>query len=496
MKKFLLIALLAALSSAAHAQLFIDTSYTANQMITNFFNGAGVTVSNVTYTGANGSLSFFEGSQSNLNMNAGLLITSGRAEKAIGPNNIENAGVSMGLDGTSWLDVLIPGYKTFDASVITMDVVPTTDTLCFRYVFGSEEYKEYVNSQYNDVFAFFIEGPGFAEGDSIWVAPDTAVIYNPSDSSCYVCVDTLIVNEYWICDSLQIPGSDTCIWFYDTLTQYCYWLAGPDCSPFDTIYYPGYWYYSPGGTNIAQIPNTNLPVTINTLNQNQFSQYFYDNDQGLTIQYDGFTTPLWAKAVVTPGETYKIRIAVADAGDQIYDSGVFIGIESLGGDSLLEVEPAFVVSNSTTNTNVKFTNHTLWATSWFWDFGDGATSNERFPEHTYAQPGLYTVKLTAKNWCSSETITQEVAAGITATGDVLAKPFRLLPNPTVDGRVRLDLAAGENADVQLATLDGRLLFSGNLQDNAVIDLNAYGKGLYLLQVVDGGKVYTERVVNR
>ncbi len=76
--------------------------------------------------------------------------------------------------------------------------------------------------------------------------------------------------------------------------------------------------------NIALIPGTNTPVSINNVNQTQNTQYYYNNDNGEHIQYDGMTHTLTAVADVTPCETYHIRLSIADAADPIFDSGVFL----------------------------------------------------------------------------------------------------------------------------------------------------------------------------
>ena len=44
--------------------------------------------------------------------------------------------------------------------------------------------------------------------------------------------------------------------------------------------------------------------------------------------------------------------------------------------------------------------------SWAWEFGDGGTSSEQNPTHTYQVPGIYTVKLTTGASCGSDTLTQ------------------------------------------------------------------------------------------
>ncbi len=493
MKTLLPILFLFAMTTQIQAQLFVDTTYTVNQMIHGFFDNAGVTISNISYTGTPASLAFFEGSQSNIGLNAGLLMTTGQAIDAVGPNDSESTTTVMGVPGTTWLDALIPGYMTYDASVITMDVVPAADTLAFRYIFASEEYQEFVNTSFNDLFAFLIEGPGLPQGDSIWVAADTAIVWN--NQNCTICVDTFFIQTDTFCyfDSLQM--TDTCFIYSNPVTTWCY--TDSSCvGSYDTIIYPGYSYYSPGGLNIAIVPNTNLPVAINNLNQFVNTQYFVDNAGGSTVQYDAFTTSLWAKIPVQAGQTYQIRLAIADAGDQAYDSGVFIGIESMGGDSLLPTVPEYLYNNTSGSNSVTFQNASLWATSYHWDFGDGSSSSQKNPTHQYAQPGQYQVTLMAKNWCSAKTYTQQVAVGVTTIQEpVAADVFRATPNPTT-GLLRLDLKKDSDADVRLFNMTGRLLLDDHLTDGARIDLNRFGKGMYVLQVVSNGRVYTEKVVNQ
>lgn len=86
--------------------------------------------------------------------------------------------------------------------------------------------------------------------------------------------------------------------------------------------------------NIALIPGTNLPVSINTVNSGvatggpasnclslAYSNYFVGNG---SIVYDGHTTVFQAKIATVPCQTYHLKLAVADAQDQILDSGVML----------------------------------------------------------------------------------------------------------------------------------------------------------------------------
>jgi gliding motility-associated-like protein len=89
--------------------------------------------------------------------------------------------------------------------------------------------------------------------------------------------------------------------------------------------------FSGGAKNIALIPSTTLPVSINNLNNGnsntgpcEYCLYYVNNEGGTSIQYDGFTKILAANADVECGQTYHIKLAIANVGDNNYDSAVFI----------------------------------------------------------------------------------------------------------------------------------------------------------------------------
>jgi len=250
------------LSINSYAQLVIDNTMTPQQLVQNVLLGSGVTVSNIQFTGSSLSIGKFTGSSTNLNIPYGIILSTGNINDAVGPNNSDFAGVNLYQPGNAQL-TSIAGYDTYDAAILEFDFVPASDTIKFNYVFGSEEYPEYVCSDYNDVFAFFLTGPNPLGGT-----------YN--------------------------------------------------------------------NKNIALIPNTNTPVAINSINGGapgpgysasqclslSHSNYYVNNVGGTTIQYDGFTKVLQAVAHVVACETYHIKLAIADAGDGIYDSGVFLEAKS------------------------------------------------------------------------------------------------------------------------------------------------------------------------
>jgi len=99
-------------------------------------------------------------------------------------------------------------------------------------------------------------------------------------------------------------------------------------------------------TNLAQVPNSKKPVSINSINHRINEQYFLRSDfldahddefwranpelflRARFFEYDGFTTVLRATAKLEPGKTYHLKFAIADVGDRIYDSAVLLKAKS------------------------------------------------------------------------------------------------------------------------------------------------------------------------
>jgi len=122
------------------------------------------------------------------------------------------------------------------------------------------------------------------------------------------------------------------------------------CTNFNDAF--GFFLSGPGITgpfqnnaiNIARIPNSTVPIAINTVNPGvpgssgglastcaaadpnwqSNSQYYVDNASGTTVCYDGFTVVLTARYPVQCGQTYHIKMAIGDGTDSSFDSGVFL----------------------------------------------------------------------------------------------------------------------------------------------------------------------------
>jgi hypothetical protein len=123
--------------------------------------GPGVTISNVSYTGSGVAAGLFSGGTSTVGFDTGVVMSTGNIADVIGPNSSGSTGTDLGTAGDPDLDTF-SGFTTQDASVLEFDFTPNADTVYFRYVFSSEEYQEWVNTEYNDTFAFFVNGTNYA----------------------------------------------------------------------------------------------------------------------------------------------------------------------------------------------------------------------------------------------------------------------------------------------------------------------------------------------
>ncbi len=89
--------------------------------------------------------------------NDGIILSTGLISDVVGPNNSDSTSWEFVTAGDAELTAL-SGFVTNDAAVLEFDFIPTEAGIAFEYVFASEEYNEYVGTQFNDVFAFFVNG--------------------------------------------------------------------------------------------------------------------------------------------------------------------------------------------------------------------------------------------------------------------------------------------------------------------------------------------------
>ncbi|HEX8172452.1 MAG TPA: choice-of-anchor L domain-containing protein [Thermoanaerobaculia bacterium] len=123
--------------------------------------GPGATISNVKITGAPTAVGSFAAA-ADLGVQTGVILSTGNVAGASGNNTAPDFGAALGTPGHPALDAIVDPFRTFDATVLEFDVVTVSPTFSIRYVFASEEYREFVGTEFNDVFAFFVDGSNIA----------------------------------------------------------------------------------------------------------------------------------------------------------------------------------------------------------------------------------------------------------------------------------------------------------------------------------------------
>lgn len=147
------------LSIELRAQLNVDIYSTANHAIEDVFKGHGITITNSTVSGMNGSWGTFETgiNPTDLGFNNGIILSTGNITTLNQePSNL--LSVNNGGDSSIIIQTEFNTPSTFDKCSIGIDFIPMFDTLEIKYIFASEEYPEYVGSTFTDAFGFFLTG--------------------------------------------------------------------------------------------------------------------------------------------------------------------------------------------------------------------------------------------------------------------------------------------------------------------------------------------------
>jgi len=160
--KYIFILISSLIFSASQSQPTVTGGQaTAVQMVERLV-GDGVTVQNISfvgtaYSGSKPTLSnrgYFEDSDNTLGFDSGLILSTGNVYD-LPYNTSGSKSKDFGFSGDNDLKNAV-GKKTYDAIGLEFEFIPQGAYISFDYVFGSDEYNEYVGSQFNDVFAFYI----------------------------------------------------------------------------------------------------------------------------------------------------------------------------------------------------------------------------------------------------------------------------------------------------------------------------------------------------
>jgi len=260
-------------------------------LINDILLGAGVEAFNIQLTGVPEQIGYLQGANGTaFPIDGGVVLSTGTADEMIcGSDWNFFTGVSGNADLLSVANSVPPLIgqnftvtSVNDVCILEFDFVATGDSIRFSYVFGSDEWNGFINTTYNDVFAFFLAGPG---------------------------------------------------------------ITGPYSAPAG---FPG------GSKNLAVVPNSNppLPITISSVHSGTDflaplnAEYHISNttpqvpfnETDPFICINGFTVVLSAEDQLICGETYHIKLAIADGTDTALSSWVVLEEGSFESNSVVEVD--------------------------------------------------------------------------------------------------------------------------------------------------------------
>ena len=149
---------------SSHGQLTVASGMTPTQYVQSLVGG-GIVISNVTFNGNPTQIGTFNGTNANVGFDAGVVMAAGPITGLLGGSGVQDPGQpGSGISDNDLLAVAqsVNGgiFSTDDAAILEFDFVPSSNVAAFNFVFSSDEYLTYVNTNFNDVFAFFVSGPG------------------------------------------------------------------------------------------------------------------------------------------------------------------------------------------------------------------------------------------------------------------------------------------------------------------------------------------------
>jgi gliding motility-associated-like protein len=377
----------------------VDQNLTANQLVQNILiNNPCANISNVSVTtwdfGNGKSFGRFTSGGSAFPFAEGVLLTTGRATSAIGPNNAITSEGPTNWQGDGDLeDALNIGQSSVNATVLEFDFLPLSNKISFDYIFSSEQYL--LNGTQNQ--CNFTDGFVF-------------LLKKANTSETYI--------------------------------------------------------------NLAVVPGTTTPVRVNTVRGPgsicpPSNPQFFDAFNGVNhpTNYNGQTKILSAKATVVPGTLYHIKLVVADQGNNLYDSAIFLGAGSFKVEK--DLGPNRLVSLSNPLCNGRTLD--LFAiepgiNTYQWSRNGTAIAGATNGIYTVTQGGIYAVSITlgSSGCVSTGQITIEYAPALTPSPAVLVQC-----DPDNDGFTLFNL---KNAETKIKSTDATIQTIKYYTDAAADDL--------------------------
>lgn len=256
--------------------------------LANQIQGTGLTITNPQISSYNPTQfgTFTDGNATNgIGIDKGIILTTMDVKESFTSNSDFQTSIKHSGYSPTWTDSDLLGIDSrarYDTIVFEFDVTldDNTQLLMVDYQFGSEEYNEYVGSQFNDAFGFFISGGDLTQTYNIARVVDASDVVTATNVNSYDPVTVNNINN----GSVGQYNDGT----LEVLTNASYFI--------DNCFISG-----------ASVPNCN------------------QSSSQVNVEYDGISRTLHAIIDnLTPGQTYHFKMAIADTGDPIFDTGIFV----------------------------------------------------------------------------------------------------------------------------------------------------------------------------
>lgn len=478
MKKFLLLVPVLLIAFFSNAQLTTTPVTNISQTVLNNLVANGINVTNITYTGHPNAIGEFNCNGCDLNLTGGVVLTTGNSSNLGGPASVFSSN-GLQTPGDPDLDATITG-TTYNAAVLEFDYQIATDTVEITFVFGSEEYNEYVNSSFNDVFAFFVSGPGLSN-ENIALVPGTTIP---------VAINN--VNNGYSGGAATGPCTN-CLYFVDN-------TAGLNVTydAFTTVI-TGKRAATPGAVYHMKIAIADVSDEI--FDSGVFIESNSVGARGMAPMYlDNSPTPIQDsdERLLCPGETIDLS---APAGATVYNwsngsstqtisvsqSGTYSFWYTFGGNANANSTSLKVISLSdqpviTDDNGVLYSNSST-GNQWFFNGSPvtGATSSS-LPITTN---GTYTLQITGQN-CTSPMSDPFIATGISEFTTLNATHIYY------DGATsEIKISGNIKGTFSIFNILGAEIMSNDIQ--ASTQFKAV-KGIYFVRLTSDGKSVTKKIV--
>lgn len=245
------------------SHLDVQNGFTPEVLAQTLFSGSCAAVTNVSFTGNNIQMAKFFGGMTGVGIDNGIMLSTGNALDAEGPNDSQGTGTNTtGTVSDPDFSLINGGDPVWDMASLEFDFVAIVPNIQFDFVFASEEYCEYTQSQFRDACLFLVSGPGINGGFSSG-AGNFAVLPGTSTLISVSTVNHEINSGYYINNLLANPSLP------------CIGIPAYGLGPIET-------------------------------------------------QFDGLTKKIKTNLSLQLGQTYHAKIKISDSGDGIFDSAVFV----------------------------------------------------------------------------------------------------------------------------------------------------------------------------